>query len=59
MSQLTTERVEEHLKTRMEMDRAKIESLEVELARMQIVVKQQDEALAVKDTTLATSESWR
>lgn len=57
MAQVTTERVEEGLKRKMDVDRARIESLEAELAHLQQVAKQQDEALAAKDTALVTSES--
>lgn len=46
---MTTERVEKRLKR----------IIEVELARMQHVAKQQEEALAAKNAALATSKSWR
>lgn len=43
----------------MDLDKAKIKSLEAELARMPGEAKKYYEALAAKDTTMATIESWR
>lgn len=46
MSQLPTKKVEERLKAKMDLDKAKIESLEAELTHMHMVAKQYEEALA-------------
>lgn len=54
-----TKRAEERFKERMELDWAKIESLEAELARMREEKKKYEETLPTKDTALATSESSR
>lgn len=58
ISQLPTERAKEKLKAKMDLDRAKIESLEVELARMHNEAKKYDEALAANGTAMVATESW-
>lgn len=52
-----TERAEKQLKEKMELDKAKIESLEAELARLQEEKAKYEEALAAKNMTFETSKS--
>lgn len=59
ISQLATDRADERLKAKIDLDKTKIEPLEAELVRMHIVAKKLDEALASKETALAITESWR
>lgn len=51
------ERAEEQLKERLNIDKAKIELLDVELARTHLEKEKCEQALAEKDTALATTES--
>lgn len=59
ISQLAANQAEENLKSKMDLDRAKIESLEAKLTRMHIVAKKFDDELVTTKTTLVTTESWR
>lgn len=59
ISQLATNRVEEKLKAKRDMDKVKIESLEAELAKMHIVAKKSEEELVSAKTALSTAKSWR
>lgn len=51
ISQLATNQAEEKLKAKMDLDKAKIESLEVELARLHLVAKKFEEKLVSTKTT--------
>lgn len=59
ISQLATNRAEEKLKVKMGLDKAKIEFLEAELAKMHIVVKKSEEKLVSTKTALATAKFLR
>lgn len=56
-SQLATQQAKEQVKEKIEVvDKAKIASLEAELARMWLKKENCEQALAKKETTLATTE---
>lgn len=56
---VSSERTEEKFKKRLGLDKAKIESLEAELARLRLNKERCEEALAMKNMALAIAESWR
>lgn len=59
ISQLVVDRAKERLKVKMEEDRAKIESLEAEPARLQGVARKVEKEINTTKTNLVTLESLR